>query len=88
MTFHAITWEEITRIEPELQNLLEEAKAVKAENDNFCANKVWVREFKLRLVKLVGYEAKLKSLQNKEAYDLAYDKIYKELPDCRNCSCL
>ena len=83
-----MTWEEMLKIEPELKVLFENAKAVKPENDYFCANRIWVCEIKPRLVRLVGYEARLEPLRNVEAYDLAYGKIYKELPDCRNCSCL
>lgn len=80
-------------MEPELEELYQEAAAVTSENDpHFCANKIWYSEggLKERLMVLVGWTRKKEGhhdLNSAEAYDLAYDKIYESLPDCRDCGC-
>lgn len=85
-----LTWRQIEAIEPRLARLYVEAKAVRASK-NFCANEIWYRSMRPRLVRLVGWDAGDKRLKTQEAYDLAYRKIYEALPDCRhesNISCL
>jgi hypothetical protein len=67
----------------------------------FCANEVWYgygphepregepRGFKGRLTRLVGFKATPTAdpvLRTMVAYDLAYDVVYHELPDCRDCN--
>jgi hypothetical protein len=79
-----ITWAEITRIEPRLDALFEEARAVKYDPE-FCTNRIWYELFKPRLVHLVGHEARDTRIGTMRAYDIAYDKIYNALPPCPNC---
>jgi hypothetical protein len=87
-----MTFEELVKIEPRLEELFDEAKKVSSEgNPNFCANAVWYGTYaeaglKDRLVKLVGWEAEKndKTLRSGKAYDLAYKTIYDALPYCRH----
>ena len=87
-----ITWSMLVDLEPRLRDLLSNARAVKDDPSapSFCANEIWYRKNGLRdqLCELVGWSARKKDslLQSSDAYDLAYDKIYNALPDCRNCN--
>ena len=91
----APTWQQLAQLEPRLEYLLKEAKAVKAPSGkSFCANQVWYgsnerSSFKVRLIKLVGWNAEKKDpvLNSAEAYDLAYNTVYNALPPCRKCTC-
>jgi hypothetical protein len=92
-----ISWRELTRIEPGLEDLYEYAKSVRDDpgKPSFCANAVWYgygpyRDIgiKRELIWLVGRNRPdIPELQTHEAYDLAYKKIYWALPGCRNCCC-
>jgi hypothetical protein len=60
-----------------------------------CANDRWYgyREWKDRglrdgVISLVGWFSKRPELKTTEAYDIAYQHIYRLLPNCRNCSCI
>jgi hypothetical protein len=81
-----LSFEELTKIEPRLQDLLEQALSVSSRNPKFCANKIWYHELKPQLVKLVGLTAQNpdKRLHTSYAYDLAYHTIYNALPNCRH----
>lgn len=84
-------FDELAVIEPELSALLAEAEAVKDDGklESFCANRRWCKEFKPRLLKLVGWARKDKpELNTTKAYDVAYKVIYGALPACRDCGCL
>jgi len=83
-----MTFKQMTAIEPELRDLLREARQVKARGESFCANKIWYRDFKPRLLRLVGWEARQFQLRTSSAYDIAYTRIYNALPNCKNCGCL
>ncbi len=85
------TFEELVRLEPRLGALLIEAKAVRRpRGKSFCANLTWYRVFKPRLCQLVGWERAERHpvLSTNTAYDVAYDRIYDVLPNCRRCLCL
>lgn len=72
-------------------DILNEAVQLKAEGrDYFCANYRWINTpgYKRRLCKLVGYEARNRSLSDSVSYDIAYDYLYGLLPDCFNCNCV
>ncbi len=87
-----LTWEELVRREPGLLTLLREAQSVRDDKrqPSFCANQVWFRRFKPRLMELVGWYARVQDgvVNTSRAYDIAYRVIYNALPDCRNCWCL
>jgi hypothetical protein len=100
MTAKEPTWSELVKLEPRLGELLARAKAIVDDGgESFCANHRWVGcgngpacekcrgGLKDELVMLVGWEASNPELESSEAYDVAYDKVYKALPDCRNCGC-
>jgi hypothetical protein len=78
-----MTFAELASIEPQLATLLKEARRVEP-SDTFCANAVWYRQFKPRLLSLAGWEAENPILRSSEAYDVAYETIYEALPDCRH----
>jgi hypothetical protein len=85
-----ITWQQIVRAEPRLIVLLQEAKSVDDTDPHFCANEVWYAQGGLRdrLTELVGWGAQNPVLRTSEAYDVAYNKVYGALPDCKDCHCL
>jgi len=59
------------------------------KSPRFCANETWYRQFKPRVVALVGFDAKNERLTNSDAYDVAYQSLYAMLPNCsRNCGCM
>jgi hypothetical protein len=79
-----MTFAELSVLEPRIGDLLKEARRVDVDSDTFCANAVWYRRFKPRLLLLVGWEAEDPTLRSSEAYDAAYEAIYEALPDCRH----
>jgi hypothetical protein len=85
-------FDRLAELEPGLKALLKKAEQTRdrAFNPSFCANDLWFREFKPQLVLLVGWTARKENpeIQSAAAYDLAYDRIYASLPDCRECGCL
>lgn len=88
-----MTWKDIVRLEPRLADLLKEAQTVDGSGEHFCANRIWYgtppdHGMKGRLQYLVGLMAANPKLRTSEAYDLAYQTIYRALPDCRRCMCL
>ncbi|RZU29054.1 hypothetical protein [Edaphobacter modestus] len=86
-----LSFQQICDLEPRVQALFDEAKAVHDDPaaESFCANTVWHRSgFKKRVSALAGFDATHPQLQTNEAYDTAYQTIYLALPNCRNCGCL
>jgi hypothetical protein len=91
-----MTWEQLAAISPGLRGLFNEAKSLRsvaARNPRFCANEIWFGKhqrghgMKGRLCMLVGFESLDPRLKSPEAYDIAYQTIYRALPDCRACGC-
>jgi len=90
------TWKQLIKAEPELANLLEEAQMIRTEPGRvFCANACWYGHggwdgFKPRLEDLVGWSMKGHPLLGtSQAWDVAYERIYAALPDCRgDCWCI
>ena len=75
-----MNWQEIVRLQPALDRLLKEVKAVKDDKTKpaFCANAWWYGYgsraglgFKERLVCMVGFHSREPRLRTMEAYDLA-----------------
>lgn len=95
ISFERVTWEELVRLEPALESLRSKASAVRDTGGrSFCANRVWFGSadrvaLKAQLDELVGWGVRWGDavLRSKAAYDVAYDRIYNELPACRNCMC-
>jgi hypothetical protein len=84
------TFDELMALEPRLGVLLREAKAHQ-QRKGFCANAVWYGYdgsggLKGRLLMLVGWERRPRHevLNTQEAYDVAYETIYRALPDCNH----
>lgn len=86
-----LTWSTLISLLPELERMRLRAAAVAPGDDpEFCANDVWFERFKPDVVRLVGWETRSSNpiLQTSEAYSLAYQTIYNELPSCgRQCGC-
>ena len=77
--------------EPALAELQVELSAVRDEGGNsFCANKYWYVQVAPRVAELVGAQAARddSALRTPEAYALAYEVLYRLLPNCRNCVCV
>jgi hypothetical protein len=53
-----LSWGKLLELEPRLQRLYDEARAVRDNKRDryFCANERWYRDFKPRLVNLVGWD--------------------------------
>lgn len=85
----ALTWAQVSAMEPRLAGLLDTARLVDGSGDHFCANRVWYGTFKPALCELVGWGRKQSpyALTTSGAYDVAYETIYAALPDCRGCWC-
>lgn len=89
-TAEVLTWEMICELEPGMEQLYQQAESIRDDErrPRFCANKIWYRHFKPLVVWRVGRQASIPALKSSLAYDIACDKIYNALPNCRNCSCL
>ena len=77
--------------EPTLAELEAELSGVRDEGGNsFCANKYWYVRVAPRVAELVGAQAARDDalLRAPEAYTLAYEVLYRLLPNCRNCVCV
>src|SRR5262249_3031935 len=87
------TWQYRIKIEPGLALLHEHVRSIKdSGGHSFCANAVWYgygghQSLKEWMMRLVGFEAQNPRLRTMRAYDLAYETLYRALPDCRNCLC-
>ena len=67
--------------------------------ESCCANELWhgsldpetgewKKGFRQRLEELVGWKREPHPiLGTREAYEVAYQTLYRALPDCRNCPC-
>jgi len=86
-----ITWETLVEREPALVELQHELAEVRDEGGNsFCANKYWYVRVAPRVAELVGAQSGRDDplLRAPEAYTLAYEVLYRLLPNCRNCVCV
>lgn len=86
-----LTFDNMAAVYPELQRMREQARSMDNSDPHFCANQVWFDHFKPQLLMLVGWESVSKTpewMTTYQAYDLAYQTIYNELPECRDCWCL
>jgi hypothetical protein len=90
------TFARLVSLEPRLADLLAEAKARRQKaGRKFCANAVWYGYpghqpgLRQRLTQLVGWNSHRKGLLGSStAYDVAYQTIYRALPDCgADCAC-
>lgn len=94
-----LTWDQLAELEPRLRALEAEVRAFAdgyAKRRVRCANAVMLgfgsfdgRGIKDRLQRLVGWYRPDRHpvLSSALAYDLAGDRLYRLLPDCRGCNC-
>ena len=87
-------WDTLVKLEPRLQDLLDEALAYNEQSasENWaCANwfmgPVGVGN---KMDTLVGWfaEKDIPELKTSQAWDVVHEKIYDALPACRNCACI
>ena len=83
-----LTFEQLCEVEPRLLGLAAEIRSVSADSRHFCANRTWYRNFERRFNCLVGRYAWNPELRTEEAYNIAFRRLYRLLPDCRDCTCL
>lgn len=82
-------WRELAELEPQLQKLYEEAKSYedKSPDSYSYVNGIFYDKIRPKVVKLVGWSQKDKAvnpqLTTSRAYDIAYEKIYNALPNCK-----
>jgi hypothetical protein len=90
------TFAQLVSLEPGLADLLAEAKAHRRKaGRKFCANAVWYGYpghqpgLRQELTQLVGWNSGRKDLLGSSAaYDVAYQTVYRALPDCgADCVC-
>jgi len=98
------TWDMLVAAEPRLADVLRDCRAMRKDakaDPHFCAIRVWYgyddrgpskgwgHGLRGRIAPLVGWSREGHPLLGTEAaYDVAYDKCYDALPDCRGCCCL
>lgn len=83
-----VMWGQMIDDEPELWDLFVKVHKIKEEDDAespFCANRVWYREIKPQLSRLIGWDAKNPKVKDDRCYDAAYHTLYRLLPNCRDC---
>ena len=85
---HNAEFARFLEIEPRLRGLLHEIACIVPGGECFCANLVWYEQIKPRLAELVGWDATKKELRTSFAYDVATNRLYERMPECRNCNCL
>ena len=91
-----ITWEELVAHEPDLNDLLIEARSIKDDGCYFCNHEAYAigykkhRSFKKSLHHLVGFGSRHRNsfLSTSQAWDVAVQTILEALPPCRNCGCV
>ena len=98
------TWAMLVAAEPRLADVLRDCRAMRKDtkgDPRFCANRAWYGYdepepsddggygLRGRIARLVGWDREGHPLLGTEAaYDVAYDKCYDALPECRDCCCL
>ena len=87
----SITWEEVAELEPKLDVMYRTIRMLRRPPRPaiFCADRTWRAIFRPRLKNLVGWTAQRKNsaLRSSQAYDAAYQKLCRAMPDCRGCWC-
>ena len=85
------TWAELVQRERRLGDLMAKVRRVR-EDPDFCANATWYgagddRGVREEMAQLVGWDRIGDPvLGTEDAYDVAYDTLYEELPDCRHAA--
>lgn len=84
-----MTFAEMVRLEPKLKTLFDDAKNHKRTIENcncaFACDIAWYKQYKPRLIELVGWKSPIKELSTRQVYDLAYQTVYKAMPGCDKC---
>lgn len=93
----ATAWDELVAHEPELNDLLIEARSMKGDERYFCNHEAYAlgfgkhQSFKKRIHRLVGYGAtkhRNSFLATSQAYDEVAETLLNAMPPCRNCGCM
>jgi len=82
-----LTYNELEQREPRLTELHRRIVATRPGPD-FCANATWFRPggYKAQLLAIIGNisDNEDAALRTASAYDVAYQTLYRRLPDCRH----
>lgn len=89
-------WYEMVAHEPELNDLLVEARSITSNGSYFCNHEAYAfgcqghESFKQRLELLVGFGSRHRGsfLGTSQAWDEAVETIIEALPPCYNCGCV
>lgn len=81
-----MTFSDCVAIEPRLTQLENDIKAhaTRSCDGEYCANVVWYREFKPRMLELVGDYCENPMMRGADRYMCCYDHLYKLLPNCKH----
>ncbi len=86
-----LTWKKIHRMSPMVRSIEHDIRFVKDDKSKvwFCANKIWYRDFKERVIAAAGWESRDPNpeMHTQQAYDIVYRHLYEMLPPCRDCIC-
>lgn len=75
----------ISTIEPKLMEMYQFVTSIDPSMDgSFCANEIWYRDLKPLLLTLVGHYSEVDAISDARSYDVAYQTIYRALPNCRH----
>jgi hypothetical protein len=81
-----LTFEHLAELEPRLELLAEICRNYRKKplRQPFCANEIWYEILKPQLLRLVGWTRRPAHdvLSSSDAYDIAYNTLYRHLPDC------
>ena len=91
MATTTLGWNELVAREPRLGDLMAEVRQERATDPPYCANARFLGYgghpgYKRRIVALVGWfsDAADPELRTRAAYDTAYQRLYNQMPDCRD----
>lgn len=78
-----VTWEELIKIEPRLEKLLNKAQRYHlTAGADFCPINAWFNEgLKEELTGLVGWYGEKEEISGAAHYDIAHRKIFGALPE-------
>jgi hypothetical protein len=88
-----LTWREMVKIEPQLEQLLAATRRLDTGLESFCGVTAWCGfggrpGLKMRMYHMVGFGSSKPELRTREAYELATKKLYAAIPPCRGCACV
>jgi len=86
---NVLTFSQLAALEPGLKALLIDCRGLQPILGRTCPLHDWYKLFKPRLVRLVGFDARVNDeiLRSSRAYNLAYQKCFDALKCPKGCLC-